>query len=81
MAVRIGRKAFLRGGAALGLTAALGNGNLIELARERSVVAVDAYCASLLGLKAGDIIQIIQASEQGLGEIDLLKVGIREIRV
>ena len=44
-------------------------------------VAVDAYCASLLSLKAGDIIQIVRASEQGLGEMDLLKVRIREIRV
>lgn len=44
-------------------------------------VAVDAYCASLLGLKTGDIIQIVRASEQGLGEMDLLKVRIREIRV
>jgi uncharacterized protein (DUF362 family) len=44
-------------------------------------VAVDAYCASLLGLKAGDIIQIVRASEQGLGEMDLLKVRIREIKV
>jgi uncharacterized protein (DUF362 family) len=44
-------------------------------------VAVDAYCASLLGLKAGDIIQIVRASEQGLGEMSLLKVRIREIRV
>jgi uncharacterized protein (DUF362 family) len=44
-------------------------------------VAVDAYCASLLGLKAGDIIQIARASEQGLGEMDLLKVRIRETRV
>jgi len=44
-------------------------------------VAVDAYCASLLGLKAKDIIQIIRASEQGLGEMDLLKISIREIRV
>jgi len=44
-------------------------------------VAVDAYCALLLGLKAGDIIQIARASEQGLGEMDLLKVNIREIRV
>jgi uncharacterized protein (DUF362 family) len=44
-------------------------------------VAVDAYCASLLGLKAEDIIQIARASEQGLGEMDLLKVRIREMRV
>ena len=44
-------------------------------------VAVDAYCASLLGLKAEDIIQIVRASEQGLGEMDLLKVRIREIKV
>ena len=44
-------------------------------------VAVDAYCASLLGLKAGDIIQIVRASEQGLGEMDLQKVRILESRV
>jgi len=41
-------------------------------------VAVDAYCASLWGLKAGDIVQIKRAREHGLGEIDLTKVKIKE---
>jgi uncharacterized protein (DUF362 family) len=41
-------------------------------------VAVDAYCASLWGLKAEDIVQIKRAAEQGLGVMDLRKVVVRE---
>jgi len=44
-------------------------------------VAVDATCVSLLGLKAEDIVQIVLASQQGLGEMNLLKVKIREVKV
>ena len=40
MASRIGRREFLKDGAALGAAAVLGKGNLNELAREKSVVAV-----------------------------------------
>jgi uncharacterized protein (DUF362 family) len=43
-------------------------------------VAVDAYCAGLWGLKPEDIIQIKRASEQGLGEMDLTKVIVKEAR-
>ncbi len=41
-------------------------------------VAVDAYCASLWGLKAQDIVQIKRASEQGLGVMDLRRLVVRE---
>jgi uncharacterized protein (DUF362 family) len=56
-----------------------------ELAKPQKVVAgtdrvaIDAYCASLWGLAAADIYQIKLGSEQGLGEIDLKKVRIKEI--
>jgi len=43
-------------------------------------VAVDAYCAGLWGLKPEDIVQIKRASEQGLGEMDLTKVVVKEAR-
>jgi uncharacterized protein (DUF362 family) len=41
-------------------------------------VAVDAYCAGLWGLKPEDIVQIKRASEQGLGEMDLGKLSVKE---
>jgi uncharacterized protein (DUF362 family) len=41
-------------------------------------VAIDAYCASLWGLKPQDIVQIKRGSEQGLGQINLDKVDLRE---
>ncbi len=58
-----------------------------ELAKPQKVVAgldrvaIDAYCAGLRGLAAGDIYQIKLGAEQGLGQIDLKKVRIREIEV
>lgn len=42
-------------------------------------VAIDAYCASLWGLTGGDIFAIKLGFEQGLGEMDLGKVRIKEI--
>ena len=41
-------------------------------------VAIDAYCCTLWGLEAKDIIQINKAYEHKLGEIDLTKVKIKE---
>lgn len=41
-------------------------------------VAVDAYCAGLWGLDPAEIVQIRLGAEQGLGEIDLKKAGVRE---
>jgi uncharacterized protein (DUF362 family) len=43
-------------------------------------VAVDACCASVLGLEPRDILSIRMAGERGLGEIDLKKVRIREVK-
>ncbi len=43
-------------------------------------VAIDAYCASLWGLKAREIGTIRHAFAHGLGEIDLAGVRIREAR-
>jgi uncharacterized protein (DUF362 family) len=44
-------------------------------------VAVDAYSATLFGYDPYDILSLVQAHEQGLGEIDLEKVKIREITI
>lgn len=43
-------------------------------------VAVDAYCAGLWGLEPADVVHIRRASEQGLGQIDLGRVLIKEAR-
>jgi uncharacterized protein (DUF362 family) len=56
-----------------------------ELKKAQKVVAgtncvsIDAYCATLLGLKPADGLMIQYASEFGLGEIDLTKLTIKEI--
>jgi uncharacterized protein (DUF362 family) len=44
-------------------------------------VAIDSYCATLLGLKGEELAQIRGAYEKKLGEIDLKKVKIQEIKV
>lgn len=44
-------------------------------------VAVDAYCASLWGLKAEDIFMIMLGHEHGLGEMRLTGVNIKETTV
>jgi uncharacterized protein (DUF362 family) len=44
-------------------------------------VAIDAYCAGLWGLKPEEIVQIKRAAEQGLGEINLDKVVVKEERI
>ncbi len=43
-------------------------------------VAIDAFCATLWGLEAKDIIMINRAYEHKLGQIDLQKVKIQEIK-
>jgi len=43
-------------------------------------VAIDAFCTTLWGLKAEDIFMIKSAYEHGLGEIDLKKVQIKEVK-
>ena len=44
-------------------------------------VAVDAYCATILGLKGEEIHMIRKAFERKLGEIDLKKVKIQEVKI
>ncbi|MGD2246677.1 MAG: DUF362 domain-containing protein [Candidatus Aminicenantes bacterium] len=44
-------------------------------------VAVDAYCSTLWGLEPGDIIMINKGYEHGLGEIDLQKVAVQEVKI
>jgi len=44
-------------------------------------VAIDAYCTTLWGLKPEDIIMINKGYEHKLGEIDLKKKKIKEIKV
>jgi hypothetical protein len=43
-------------------------------------VAVDSYLTTLLGLEAKDIIMINRGYEHKLGEINLQKVKIKEIK-
>ncbi len=56
-----------------------------ELAKPQKIVAgvdriaVDGYCATLLGMKPEDVIMIKRGFEHGLGEIDLKKVQIKEM--
>jgi uncharacterized protein (DUF362 family) len=58
-----------------------------KLARPQAVVAgisavsVDAYCARFLGLEAKGVSMIVRSSALGLGEPDLTKVKIREVRL
>ncbi len=42
-------------------------------------VAIDAYSCTLWGLRGKDIIMIQRGHEHGLGEIDLMKVKIKEV--
>ncbi|MGB7296534.1 MAG: DUF362 domain-containing protein [Candidatus Aminicenantales bacterium] len=42
-------------------------------------VAIDAYCASLWGLRGDDIIMIKRGQEHNLGRLDLKKVKIKEM--
>lgn len=42
-------------------------------------VAIDAYCCTLLGLKAEEIFTITAAAAHGLGESDLSKVAVKEV--
>jgi uncharacterized protein (DUF362 family) len=44
-------------------------------------VALDAYCATLLGLKGEEIHMIRKAYERKIGEIDLKKVKIQEVKI
>ncbi|HPH43522.1 MAG TPA: cytoplasmic protein, partial [Candidatus Aminicenantes bacterium] len=44
-------------------------------------VAVDAYCATLLGFQGAEITAIKHASERKLGEIDLRKAGVLEVEI
>jgi uncharacterized protein (DUF362 family) len=44
-------------------------------------VAVDACSATVLDLEPREVLSIRMASERGLGEIDLRKVNVREVRV
>jgi hypothetical protein len=42
-------------------------------------VAVDAYGAPLVNLKAADVLMIAKSVEWGLGRMDLAKLAIKEI--
>lgn len=45
------------------------------------MVAVDAYCASLWGLKADHLFQIKHGYEHGLGEMRLANVNVKEVNL
>lgn len=44
-------------------------------------VAIDAYCATLWGLKAVEIFHIQASHAHGLGQMDLSKVKIQEVEI
>ena len=44
-------------------------------------VAVDSYCATLLGFKGEDIIAIRKGFERKLGQIDLSKANLQEVKI
>jgi uncharacterized protein (DUF362 family) len=44
-------------------------------------VAIDSYCTTILGMKGEDIAHVRKGYEKKLGEIDLKKVFIREVKV
>ena len=44
-------------------------------------VAIDSYCCTLWGLEAKDIITITSAYKHHLGEIDLKKLKIKELKI
>ena len=44
-------------------------------------VAIDAYCAPLLGQQASESIQIRAAADHGLGQPDLSKLNIKEMQI
>jgi len=44
----------------------------------RDMVAVDAYCAEVRGLRSSDVQMIGMAHEHGLGEVDLSTLRVRE---
>jgi len=44
-------------------------------------VAIDSYCTTLWGMRGQDIVMIRQGHEHGLGEIDLKKIKIKEIKI
>ncbi len=58
-----------------------------KLSRPRKVlagtdrVAIDAYCATLFGLKPQDVIAVNRAYAHGLGEMDLTKINMKEIEI
>jgi uncharacterized protein (DUF362 family) len=60
-------------------------GSLNDVKLAKTVVAgtqiatVDAYGATLFGIKPTDLAHVVKASKLGLGEIDLDKVNIRKI--
>jgi uncharacterized protein (DUF362 family) len=56
-----------------------------ELLRPRKIVAgvdriaVDSYCAGILGLSPGEVLMIRKGFEHGLGKMDLGRVKVREV--
>ncbi len=44
-------------------------------------VAVDAYCAPFVGLKAADVLMIVKAVEWGLGRMDVDRLAVEQLTV
>jgi uncharacterized protein (DUF362 family) len=59
-----------------------GPGNIekpMKIVAGKDMVAVDAYCASLLGHQKDDILTILKASEMGIGNMNYSKMHIIEV--
>jgi uncharacterized protein (DUF362 family) len=44
-------------------------------------VAVDAYCAPFVNLKADDVLMIVKSAEWGLGRMDVAKLAVEQLTV
>jgi uncharacterized protein (DUF362 family) len=51
----------------------------MKIVAGKDMVAVDAYCASLLGFQKDDILSILKASEMGIGNINYNELKIVEV--
>ena len=61
-----------------------GPGNLLKplkVIAGTDPVAIDTYCATLFGYNPKDIVVINKAYKDGLGEMDLSKVKIKEFEI
>ena len=51
----------------------------MKIVAGKDMVAVDAYCTSLLGYQNGDVLTIVKASEMGIGKMNYQELTIHEV--